>query len=412
MGKAATWGAFLAKNSLVPFLILILGWSTVWAAPDQSIATVYAVGSSSIRGADMSAGRNDAIADSLVAAVTRVLNDLIPPETMEGHFQVLSETILSQADQYVSDYKMLTEATHGSTNQVMVKVTVSVQRLKEALKKSGVYIGPKQYPKVLYCIAEKLAGEMGYRYWWSGESVRREGVATGTIAQIAKDKGFNIVSSRSGPNMKGYPPELSVPEAVALGQEMQAQVVVVGQAVSDETPNTMGATTRSFRGTVAIRAYSIRNGREIGHSQRVAVVTGDDPAAAGREAINNAAQMAGEELTAQMAEAWFSAGAGGSRIEIQVEGISGHIADFVKFRGALSSMSGVDSVQRKEMQSDTAVLLVDFQGSARTLADSLMRQSFDTFGLNIAQPQGNTIRLQIVPGGGKDTTQKSQPPRG
>ena len=49
------------------------------------------------------------------------------------------------------------------------------------------------------------------------------------------------------------------------------------------------------------------------------------------------------------------------------------------------------------MQSDTAVLIVDYQGSAAALAEALMRLSFDTFGLNIAKPEGNTIRLQIVP---------------
>jgi hypothetical protein len=88
---------------------------------------------------------------------------------------------------------------------------------------------------------------------------------------------------------------------------------------------------------------------------------------------------------------------GKSKIEIQVNGISGHMAAFVQFRGAMGTMSGVDDIQRKEMQSDTAVLVVDFQGSARSLADGLRRQRFDTFDLNIAEPEGNVIRLQIMP---------------
>jgi hypothetical protein len=368
----------------------------VWAGPDQRVSTVYAVGSS-IRGADMSAGRNEAIADSLVVAVTQVLNELMPPETMEGNFQVLSESILSRTDQFIVDYKMLTEATYSSTHRVMVKATVSVQRLKDALKQSGIYIGQKKYPQVLFCIAEKQVGDVSYQYWWSGQSVWRAGVATEAVTRIFKDKGFVIITPKMGQAMTAYPPELSVPEAVALGQQLHAEVVVIGQAVAEETSNTMGASLRSFRGTVAARAYSVRNGQEIGHTQHAAVVTGDDQNLGGREAISNATQSAGEELAAQAAEAWFSKGVGSSKIEIHVEGISGHIAEFVKFRGAIGVMSGVDSVQRKEMQSDTAVLLVDYQGSARALADALIRQSFDTFGLNIAEPEGNTIRLQIVP---------------
>ncbi len=396
MGKAPR-GVFGFKAGLTVLIALILSCPPVWADQAQRVTTVYAIGSSSIRGSDMSAGRDEAIADSLVVALTQVLNDLMPPETMEGNFQVLSESILSRTDQFIADYKMLTEATHARTHRVMVKVTVSVQRLKDALKQSGIYIGEKKYPKILFCIAEKQVGDVGYQYWWSGQSVWRAGVATEAVAKICKDKGFVIITPRIGQSMAGYPPELSVPEAVALGQQLHAEVVVVGQAVAEETPNTMGASLRSFRGTVAARAYSVRNGQELGQTQHVAATTGDDPASSGRQAINNAAILAGEELASQVAATWFSKGVGSSKIEIQVEGISGHIADFVKFRGAIGVISGVDSVQRKEMQADMAVLLVDYQGSARALADALMRQDFDTFSLNIAEPEGHTIRLQIVP---------------
>ncbi len=396
MAKAPC-GAFYLKAGLTVLIALFYSCPSVWADQARQVSTVYAVGSSHIRAADMSAGRNKAIADSLVVAVTQVLNDLMPPETMEGNFQVLGESILSQTDQFIVDYKMLTEATHAGTHRVMVKATVSVRRLKEALKQSGIYIGQKQYPKILFCIAEKQVGDMGYQYWWSGQSFLRAGVATEVVAKISKEKGFVIVTTRTGQSLKAYPPELSVPEAVALGQQLQAEVVVIGQAVAEETPNTMGASLRSFRGTVAARAYSVRNGQEIGQTQQIAAVTGDDPVSGGREAINNAALTAGEELAAQVAAAWFSKGVGSSKIEIHVEGISGHISDFVKLRGPMGVMSGMDSVQRKEMQSDTAILLVDYQGNARALADALMRQGFDTFGLNIAEPEGNTIRLQIVP---------------
>jgi hypothetical protein len=390
-------GAFCIRTGLAVLTILLITCPSVRAGQDKQVSTVYAVGSSSIRGADMSAGRKEAISDSLVVAVTQVLNDMMPPETVEGNFQVLSESILSRPDQFIIDYKMLTEATHASTHRVMVKVTVSAKRLKDALKQSGIYIGQKKFPQILYCIAEKQVGDVGYQYWWSGQSYWRSGVAAETISKISKDKGFVIVTPTVGQSTTAYPPELSVPEAVALGQQLQGEVVVVGQAVAEEIPNTMGASLRSFRGTVAVRAYSVRNGQEIGQSQHVAAATGDDPESGGKQAINNAALIAGQELAAQIAAAWFSKGVGSSKIEIHVEGISGHIADFVKFRGAIGVMSGVDSVQRKEMQSDTAVLLVDYQGSARALADTLMRQGFDTFGLNIAEPEGNTIRLQIVP---------------
>ena len=230
--------ALSIKVGLVALLALLLSFSVVWADQDEGMATVYAVGASHIKGADMVAGRNDAIADSLVMAVIQELNNLMPPQTMEGHFQELSQVILPRTDQFVADYKMLTEATSGDTHRVMVKVTVSVQRLKQALNQAGIYIGSRPYPHVLYCIAEKRINDMGYQYWWSGQPQHGEGVATDTIATVAKNKGFVVTSPHMGQAMQAYPPELSAAEAVALGQQLQADVVVVGQAVADETPNT------------------------------------------------------------------------------------------------------------------------------------------------------------------------------
>ena len=393
----ATWKTFNVKTGLMVLAAVMLSCASAGAGQNDRVATVYAVGSSSLRGADMSAGRSEAVADSLVVAVTQVLSDLMPPQTMEGYFQVLSESIFSRTEQFIADYQMLTEATHASTHRVMVKATVSVRRLKDALKQSGIYIGQKEFPRLLFCIAEKQVNDMGYRYWWSGQSSAGGDTATAAMEKPARDKGFVLVAPRVDASATAYPPELSVPEAVALGQRLQAEVVVTGQAVAEELPNTMGANMRSFRATVAVRAYNVGNGAEIGRSQQMEVVTGDDPGLAGRQAVGSAASTAGKELSTQIASAWFSMGGGSSKIELQVDGISGHIADFVKLRGAVSTMSGVESIQRKEMQSNTAVLLVDYQGSTRTLADALMKLDFDAFGLNITDTQGNTIQLQIVP---------------
>jgi hypothetical protein len=184
---------------------------------------------------------------------------------------------------------------------------------------------------------------------------------------------------------------------VALAQQQQAEVVVSGQAVADEMPGETPSGQKSFRATVAVRAYNAQTGQEIAQARQVALVTVDDPDSGSRQAIEKAAQTAGQELASRITAAWYSKGMGKSKIEIQVNGISGHMAAFVQFRGAMGAMSGVDDIQRKEMQSDSAVLVVDYQGSAPGLVDALKRQRFDTFDLNIAEPEGNLIRLQIVP---------------
>lgn len=387
--------SFFHKIGLVLLVAALLFMPNAEADSDSQMATVYTVGSS-VLSTNVPASRNEAIEDSLVAAVTQVLNELLAPEIIEGHFQVLSQFIFPKTDQFIMDYKMLTESSHGQTQWVMVKATVSTPRLKDTLKQLGIYAGRKQLPRVLFCMAVKQVDDIGYRYWWLGQPAWRAGVVTETFERMAQDQGFSVVTPQVDASISNYSPELSVSEAVALGQQMQADVVVVGRAVAEELPHQMGVSFRSFQGTLAVQAYSVLNGRPMAKVEKNATRNGDDPGVVGEQILSTIAQTAAEDLVNQLLQAWQSADIGRSQIELIIEGISGHIAEFVKLRGAMSTLSGVDDVQRKEMQSDRGVLLVDFQGNARTLADILSRQHFDTFRLDISEPEKNTIRMQIL----------------
>ncbi len=395
MGKAASVMQLTRMAAVLAFLLMFGG--PVWAAQNQRAVTVHSFGTAVIHGEDMSAGRNAAISDSLVSAVTQALTDIAPPDLVAGHFQVVNDSIIARTDQFILDYKMLAESTRGKELRVMVRATVSAERLKAALKKAGVYTGRQRFPRVLVCIAEKQMHQAGFQYWWGGQQTWQAGPATDAVTQRLETKGFTLINPTVSHTRKGYAPQLSVPEIVGLGKELRADIVVFGMAEAAQASAGSGTEVNTFRGSMTARAYRVKDGQEIGQIQHAAMATDADPLAGGKAAMENAAQLAGDGLASQMVAAWFSAGAGGSKVEVRVEGLSGNIANFVKFRGALSTMSGVDSVQRKEMKADTAVLLVDYQGNLQALADALMRQKFDTFNLNITSQEANTIRLQLLP---------------
>lgn len=388
----------LMRLPMVIMLLLVIGsGSSVWAQSEKkAIETVYVIGTSRIKGDDMSASREQAIADGLVTAVSQVLFDLLPQETVVGNFQLLSERLIEKTDAFVRNYKVLTESTHGDLHRVMVQASVSVRRMKGELKKIGIHTGRRPYPRVLFCMAEKLVSDLSFAYWWGGDSAWQTGIAEAQMRQIFKDKGFVLVAPRANVASGSLPPELSVPEAVSIAQQLKAEIVVIGQAEAQEAPNTMAGTIRSFKGTIAARAYRVDSGQQIAQTQRSALTASEEPNTGGREALRNAATLSGEDLVLKIAEVWFSPQSGLSQTKLIVEGIGGNIANFVKFRGMLGTMSGVDNLQLKEMMPDAAVLLVDYQGTARALADALLLQNFDTFGLNITAIEAGSIKLQLV----------------
>lgn len=389
--STGSWGRVVWLAAMVWILCVETG-----IAQQQDVTTVFAIGSSRIIGDDMSVSRVQAIDDGLVAAAYQVLSDMVPQEVLSTGFQAINETILARTDNYINDYKVMTESVHGNTHRLLIQASVSVRNIKEALKTAGIWVDQKALPRVLLCVAEKMVDDMDFRYWWSGQPLYEPVTAMMVLSQTFSADQYVLLSPSFESAPMAYPWDLNADQATSLGRLFEADVVVTGVASAEATPNTMGGTMRTFRGSVTLRAFRVSDGEQIALSQSSAQTAAQDSISGGQEALRNAAAQAGAETSVRIQEVWRSEGAGKFQLELRVAGIGGNMASFVRFRGALSTMSGVDSVQLKEMTTTDAVLMVAYQGNARSLADALLLIHFDTFGINISEVGINTIALQLT----------------
>lgn len=87
--------------------------------------------------------------------------------------------------------------------------------------------------------------------------------------------------------------------------------------------------------------------------------------------------------------------AASSPLALTVEG-SSNLSNFVKFRKALGSISGVEGIQVREMKPNETTLLVTYRGTAQDLATALRQQSFDTFTLTVADPMEGALRVALA----------------
>ncbi|MBT8340209.1 MAG: hypothetical protein HKP58_12865 [Desulfatitalea sp.] len=362
-----------------------------------SEAVVYVIGSSRVTGGNMSVGREAAINAGLVTAVSQVLTELLPPETLSGKFQAVNESVLNRTDQFVTDYKVMTESAVGDNYRLMVQATISTVRLQEALKSAGIRIGDLRYPKLLVCIAEKHVQDVDPRTWWSSRTGQGDIVSAAVLEQALAEKGFTVIATDRSARDPGHNTQLDPNQARALGQRMGAEVVIVGNASAQQAANTMQGAIRSYRAGISITAWRVADGQQLAQAVDSAIKAGADADTGSREALAAATTLAGETLAEQLEQAWFQAAAGANPIDLIVHGIGGNIADFVKFRGVLDATDGVDSLQLGEMSGDTAVLAVTYQGSLRTLADTILLFNFDTFGINITQVADSAIEMQLIP---------------
>jgi hypothetical protein len=83
-------------------------------------------------------------------------------------------------------------------------------------------------------------------------------------------------------------------------------------------------------------------------------------------------------------------------IEVVVGGTR-NLKNFIQFRQALSGLAGVEAVSTQEMTADRTTLMVSYQGDARGLADTLMLNTFEAFGVRIYDVSATRMQVELIP---------------
>jgi hypothetical protein len=83
-------------------------------------------------------------------------------------------------------------------------------------------------------------------------------------------------------------------------------------------------------------------------------------------------------------------------IEVVVAGTR-NLKHFIQFRQALGGLAGVAALSTREMTADRTTLVVTYQGRARELADALMMNTFDAFGVRIYEVSDYNLQVELIP---------------
>jgi len=366
------------------------------------VKTVEVIGTGRIYGDDVPTAKIRATSNSLISAVALVAADLLTIDSMVRNFQTLNEVIYSRTGEFIRDYKVLTSSVFGKEYRVMVQVSVLADKMGEQLSNAGIILVKKEMPRILFLVSEQNLGDLLPTYPEGEDTDYFRPFSESAMAETMKAKGFfvidhgDMVRSTEG-SSQPFETEINDPEAVSIGLRFQADVVIVGRSLAYKTSNVMGENIRSFQGIVRARALRTDTGEEIASITQTAIITHTDEMAGGKGALSNAGSLAGEALAFQITESWQKEEKKPEIVEILVEG-TGDLANFVKFRRVIREMAGVTGIQVKEMKPNEATILVNFEGSAKALADALMLKSFDSIAINIYEVSASRLRIALMPG--------------
>lgn len=365
--------------------------------------TFVVVGTSKIQDGNIQTARESAISESLVSAVALMTKELLEENALIESFPQINNVIYAKPEAYVLDYKVLTETESGKHYRVLVKARVAGKKIAKQLSNAGILRAKVKLPAILFFISEQDLQEDTPRYWWGKQMGGFEAITEATMADILKARGFAIVNHRGVGIGKtadlgsGATPALTEDEAINIGTRLQADLVIMGTSVASPTASTMGDELKSFKAILNARVLRTQNGEELANISRTSVTANINEAAGGRDALKMAATLAGDDLAAQLDAAWRRLAERPSQVEVFVEG-TGNLANFVKFRRALSGISGVEGIRVKEIKPNETTLIIDYKGKAEELAAALMRQNFENFGINIYEITQHNLKIALVSG--------------
>ena len=392
------------------FMVFLLVWQTLGISlvarseEAEQTATLEVIGRGTIFRDNVAKARDEAIADGLWNAVEQGVGLLISSSSVIDHFQLLSDRVYSQAEEFIHDYKVLTESKSGRYYRLVVRATLSMKALHDKLQDIGILMTNEKRPSVLLLLSEQNIGQTSPRYSWARSSFGGLPLAVeDTLAGYLRKKGFVIVNPETLEGLvinlwPGYGElELSDEAAAKLAEQVGAEVVIVGRAFARLSGNVLGTDMKSVEAEMSGRAIEANNGMVVASSEATGAAVHANEMVASTEALTLAASGVAEELSRQLAANWGGEAGEWVLVELVVKGIKEY-RDFIKFRTTISKeVPGIKNVYLKAIKAGEAKMDVEVKGDSRMLADELLLKSFEGFGVNIVEVGQKTIILELIP---------------
>jgi hypothetical protein len=385
------------------FLFAFFAPSMTVQAEDQiSTKTIVVIGTGKIYKNNSASARKHAIENSLVSAVENVALGLIPPESLHQTFQNFNEALYDQTAKFIQGYKVLAEFKIKDVYRVMVEANVSVTGLTKLMSDAGILTGGKSLPKILVLVSEQSAEDAPPKYWWGGKAVSGDIFSVSALSDAMKIKGLHvldpaIITKNTRIDNRYDKPVLDREEAVALGRNLKADIVIIGNTIVESGQNVLGKNIRSFTGIISARAIWTKTGEEIAATTQNAVTSDADETIGSQKALSAAGSLAGETLASQIIGAWQIKDEQTNIIGIAVKGTD-NLANFEKFISIINKINGVKNLQIKELKVNETVISVEFKGNAKALADTLMQKSYGSVNINIYEVSKNHLKVELTSG--------------
>ena len=331
------------------------------------------------------AAREKAIENAKSEVVTAVLQSLVA----SGDLQPL-RPILRNAGSYVVSYDLLRhDVEEGATT-----VEIDAHVLEKPLHRDVATVMLPRLPRpptILLVVGERIGDDRI-------AAVHDYGAAEATLIEAMEKLGLSVSGSAS---VEAHYNHSQLVEIVNGGVEPAqrfargslADVVVIGQAVTEVQGDPAGGSLIRNRATVNLRIFRGADGKMTDAFTAVAAVLSQDPLEGGEQAIRDAgAKLVGDITVATVLTVLGAQASDNVLIEIENPGSRERIAAVVAF---LEAGANVASVEQLLWSESFARLQAVYPGPMSLLADSLESGTYEGARLQIRRVVGRRMELRF-----------------
>jgi len=383
------------------YLMVLLLFLSVLEASAQETRTVTAEGVAAIQQGAIDTARDAALEDAQKRAVEQAIGIMIDSQTQVENYQLISDKILSQTKGYISRYNVTGESQEGQILRVRITADVAIGKLNDDLSAIGILLGQMHKPRTMIMIAEQNIGHDWYAWWWGYHGEQTDmGVVENTFMDVFTQKGFEFIDHATAAKeikvTAAYKvQDLTVEQARTLGNQADAEVVIVGKALA-KLYGDVGGGMKSVQADISAKAVRTDTGQVIATTVTHGAAVHITDTTAGIEALKKASAQAAEQMMEKIL-AVYSREAGGTRpISITITGLNK--TQFVKFKDVLKNqVRGIKDLHERSFTGTTARISVDSKVSAQTLSDDLLLKDFNTFTVEVVTSTPNSLELKVTP---------------
>jgi hypothetical protein len=364
-----------------------------------------------IKNQDALSAKKIAVSDALEKAVQLAFSSVVSEKKLGEHLDFLYDQLLAHTMDFVSTYRVINGIVHNGEYLVGVESKINLAQVKKRVQDSGLFNQARNNPKVLLLISEQRPEDTQPRCWWWQPEGQPYTSSMDSMAEKSLKAIFDqariplVVTGNDYPDPAAYHVGFSGMDdqaaAMALGQALGADMVILGTASAQKSANRMGDET-TFEAQVAYTVLDMASQKaEIQTTASATAKSTDEQGA--EQALNQAADIAGQALKEKIDVFWAQALKEKEAFDLYVEG-DNFLTRFIALKRQLKEIREIEDISPRELGSSHAIMEVSYKGTPAQFANAVMLKTFEDFGIEISMVSEDAVKIKFVAEPGSNTT--------